>query len=1310
MSPPSVYISSTYEDLKPYRDAVFRALEKAGFLVGRMEGYAASDERPLQTCLKDVESRDVYVGIFAWRYGYIPRKEHGNAVGLSITECEYRHALARSKPTLCFFHDEKAAAEWPDSFKDERTGEGERGARIRALRRELGTEKTGDFFRSPEQLAYQVLAAIIRHGTVRRPFMVPPLQADFVARPEITSAMVSSLLADDRERLAVHGSGGFGKTTLAIAVCHEPEVIKAFPDGTVWVALGDKDPQVERRLAEIYAAFTGSQPVETTVVGIGAEIRQKLFGKRCLIVVDDVWNNNGLKPFTDLGAHRLMFTTRKRELAPDPADVEVREMAAGESVQLLTRGMPEASGHQGALAAFIVELGGWPLLLELTNARLLAERRAQRPFDAALAYITKLFRQRGVIGFDRKDTRERNKSVANCLDTGLDAYKESMPTLRARAAELGLFPEDIPIPEQVLCEFWDCDELALNEDTLRYLDDLSIIRWDRQAQVVRLHDSVRAVLATWVPDKPASHRRLLDAWGDAKRLPHAYAWQWYGWHCLEGGREEEFRRQLVDFDWMQAKLLATDITALTADYYFATAGSTNDLRALRLIQGALQRSAHVVTKDPAQFASQMVGRLLPHQGARTIQEFLSRIVESAPKPWLRPLQPALHPTGTLLIHTLKGHSRPVTGVAISADGRRAVSVSQDGTLKVWDVDTGRAVRTLGHRSWPSEICFVAMSADGRRAISSDPSRLIVWDLETGVEQMLETRSFGVLAHGVAVSADGRCAVSASADGTLKVWDLETGRAARKLGHSSLSCDPCVVAMSADGRWAVSTSSDQHLTVWDLETGQELRNLEGHSAPISGVGLSADGRRAISASKDGTLKVWDLETGRELRTLGQGSLRSHCVVAMSADGRHAVSTFDLTLKAWDVETGRELLSREAKLGSLLGLTGPEPQSLEGHSAPVYGLAVSADGRRAVTASQDATLKVWDVSTGVEPTLEGHLNEVLCVAVSANGRRAVSASEDGALKVWDVETGQVLLSTSAYHLDYHHKIVGLAVSADGQRAVSAFDGMLKVWDVDSGRELRTLEISYFYCDGELFRGSGRSVSASFGKTVRVLDLGFWGLMTKWVLLRTLEGHSEPVSGVAVSADGQRAVSASTDGTLKVWDLGFWGYMTGRILLRTLKGHSAPVSGVAVSANAQRAVSVSTDGMLKVWDVEMGRAVRTLGHRSLFPCTFIVAISADGRHVVSVSRDQTLTVWDLEAGRELRTLVGHSDDVNNVALSPDGRRVVSASNDKTLKVWDLYTGALVATFTCDATARSCAFITDTKLIAGDAGGRVHILSLEV
>jgi WD40 repeat protein len=116
---------------------------------------------------------------------------------------------------------------------------------------------------------------------------------------------------------------------------------------------------------------------------------------------------------------------------------------------------------------------------------------------------------------------------------------------------------------------------------------------------------------------------------------------------------------------------------------------------------------------------------------------------------------------------------------------------------------------------------------------------------------------------VAVSPDGRRAVSASHDETLKVWDLETGRELRTLqGHSSSVFG---VVVSPDGRRVVSASFDNTLKVWHLETGRELRTLEGHSAEVYGVAVSPDGRWAVSASEDHTLKVWDLETGTPLAT-------------------------------------------------------------------------------------------------------------------------------------------------------------------------------------------------------------------------------------------------------------------------------------------------------------------------------------------------------------------------------------------------------------------------------------------------------------
>jgi WD40 repeat protein len=131
------------------------------------------------------------------------------------------------------------------------------------------------------------------------------------------------------------------------------------------------------------------------------------------------------------------------------------------------------------------------------------------------------------------------------------------------------------------------------------------------------------------------------------------------------------------------------------------------------------------------------------------------------------------------------------------------------------------------------------------------------------------------------------------------------------------------------------------------------------------------------------------------------------------------------------------------------------------------------------------------------------------------------------------------------------------------------------------------------------------------------------------------------------------------------------------------------------------------LKVWDVETGRELRTLrGHTGLVTG---VALSVDGQSAISASSDQTLKLWDVETGHELRTFRGHSDLVHGVALRRDGRRAVSVSGDMTLKLWDVETGEAIATFTCDAPASCCAFITDDRVIAGDAGGHLHFLHLE-
>ncbi len=167
-----IYLSSTYEDLEEYRRTVYTALRKAGHEVFAMEEYVACDERPLDKCLNDVAKTDLYVGLFAFRYGYVPPAGHENKDSLSITELEYRSA-ANNPSIRCITYVLDESVPWPNIYKDSWTGKNETGQSIERLREYLCTETLTPSFTSPHQLASEVQAAVsrveksIRHESLR---------------------------------------------------------------------------------------------------------------------------------------------------------------------------------------------------------------------------------------------------------------------------------------------------------------------------------------------------------------------------------------------------------------------------------------------------------------------------------------------------------------------------------------------------------------------------------------------------------------------------------------------------------------------------------------------------------------------------------------------------------------------------------------------------------------------------------------------------------------------------------------------------------------------------------------------------------------------------------------------------------------------------------------------------------------------------------------------------------------------------------------------------------------------------------------
>jgi WD40 repeat protein len=1088
----------------------------------------------------------------------------------------------------------------------------------------------------------------------RVPFMAPDLPAGFVERPREFDQLRALLLDSDRKdpvaiTTALQGAGGFGKTTLAAALCHDEDVITAFRDGILWTTLGEQ-PNVLDGLAKLHAALTGEDPGFRDAEQAAQRLADRLDNRCALLVIDDVWNDAHLSPYLrgGKGCARLI-TTRQRTIAVRARcrAVTVDEMATDEAILMLTAKLDAIPPDREPFRTLAERLGAWPLMIDLIGGALQERVALGDSVAGALEYVNWGLDEEGVSAFRRDDADERHQSIARALEVSLKLLSAED---RRHYHELAIFAEDVDVPLSALQRIWDLKPFPTAALAQR-LGNLSLLRYDLEAGTIRLHNVIRTYLAKQL-DTVAVHARLVDAWGDPHCLPDAFAWRWLAFHLIGANRAERLRELLLEFAWIRAKLQVTDLNALLADY--AQLGDDADMG---LMQGALRLSAHVVTEDSDQLSGQLLGRLIG-LGSPALQVWLTQANAGFARPWLRPLKPCLTaPGGALLrifncaglinsmcvtsdgchavstndrtlsfwdfdsglvVHRLEGHEGRITAVAVTPDGCHAVSASYDRTLRFWNLGDGTELRQLmGHGDG---VTAVAVTPDGLHAISASADKTLrFWDLDTGAE-LLRFASPVRWVNAVAVTPDGRRAVSAAEDGTLSIWDCGTGAELRRLkghagGFDAMEMTPDgrevrAVAVTPDGHSAVSASWDRTLRLWDLDTGAEIHRFEGHTGGVNAVVVTPDGRRAVSASYDGTLRLWDLDTGAEIHRF-EGHTGGILTLAMTPDGRRAVSASnDRTLRLWD-------------LGGGLGL-----RHLEDHASGVTSVAMTPDGRRAVSASYDGTLRLWDLGSGVElRRLEGHTSGVTSVAMTPDGRRAVSASYDGTLRLWDLGSGVELRCLKGNT----GGVAAVAVTPDAYRVVSiAADGSRRFWQPDSGVEQRHLEED-----------------------------------AKWV------------RAMAVTPDALHAVYASYDRSLRVRDL-----ETGAEL-SCLEVHAGVVTAVAITPDRRRAVVAVTP--------DRRPADSTAGN------------------VVSATDDGTLRVWDLETGAELRCLKTHADRVNAVAVTPDGRRALSAA-DRTLRLWDLDCGHVVAGFDGDSPFQACAIGPDGRtIVGGDAAGRIHILCLE-
>ncbi|XP_065205168.1 F-box/WD repeat-containing protein 7 [Planococcus citri] len=279
---------------------------------------------------------------------------------------------------------------------------------------------------------------------------------------------------------------------------------------------------------------------------------------------------------------------------------------------------------------------------------------------------------------------------------------------------------------------------------------------------------------------------------------------------------------------------------------------------------------------------------------------------------------------------LKGHDDHVI-TCLQFCGNRIVSGSDDNTLKVWSVTTGKCLKTLvGHTGgvWSSQM-------SGSIIISGSTDRTLkVWNAETG--HCIHTL-YGHTSTVRCMHLHGNTVVSGSRDATLRVWDIESGECLHMLvGHAA-----AVRCVQYDGRLVVSGAYDFTVKVWDPETETCLHTLSGHTNRV--YSLQFDGVHVVSGSLDTSIRVWDVETGLLKHTLiGHQSLTS----GMELKNNILVSgNADSTVKVWDILSGRCLQT----------LSGPNK-----HQSAVTCLQFNSSF--VITSSDDGTVKLWDVKTG------------------------------------------------------------------------------------------------------------------------------------------------------------------------------------------------------------------------------------------------------------------------------------------------------------------------------------------------------------
>ena len=811
-------------------------------------------------------------------------------------------------------------------------------------------------------------------------------------------------------------------------------------------------------------------------------------------------------------------------------------------------------------------------------------------------------------------------------------------------------------------------------------------------------------------DRVARHRHLAEYFqrqpnyshaGEARslnrrklaELPHhlAGAGDWNGLVALIG-----------DFEFLQAQIIGNGVAGAVEDIdrvLAVAARIEGDVaEGLRVLRATLRLSAHILARDPRQLRVQLHARI-DRSDLPVVASLLAQSAE-ANDVWLRPESASFWRPDGAVVSTIVAHAAPLTALALTRDGRTAVSAAKDGTIKIWDLsrEAERFVLAVSK----TEVTALALTPDDGAIVAGDKDGTIaVWDVVSGT--LLRRWQCQGAVRGIAVAMDRQTVLSGTGQHEVLVWDFATGELIRRIplaqagsGYFALSADGqrllvggvydyvelvalssdsvirtfthgrdtwvSSVAMTPDGRFAVSGDMDGRVNLWNLDTGAPVARLVIHdyNEKITGLAITPDARWVVAASDRRRLSIFDVslqEYGvvNPAATMGTGT-HNISWLALTADHTRAISAGqDSTLRVWNLEsrlgTGLvadrdfsddddedpriELRRRPFDRESVLSTAGAS-------AAPRMTLTVNGktSSQSSVAAAADITLTIKDYedededdererpkvrvnrrggdkATWVSP------NGAVAAAVAFELNRLACIAQDGTVTVWDLslETRIAVLPAPEnwQPAQGRRSAVPVAVMNEaGTRLMAVRSGHLHLWTIDTSAGRGVAE----GVRAPLYGTPDGAAAAAF------CDDGWlrmWRLEDGALVRRT----RVPVDAVTAFV-GDRACWLTPAGELARFDL---------VHQSKLKSVTVDAPALKLSANAQWGVGVSSDACT-LWDLSRGRAVVKLPAATIRSCAFWMTRS--GGHAAAAAADDLL-LWSIPDGRLLDRVTGDSPFVN-------------------------------------------------------------------